>query len=125
MKKQRKSSFKDRLAAARKHAFAVLQDKGKVLATACIDRIKTETMTAMLRLTYTNGKPLEKTSHDCALIHWSETGFKTYTPDLEKPTRKQQKWSDAQLMRTATKETMDNRRKQYCENRARQALGGK
>jgi len=113
MRKQRKPSFKDRLNSARRHAFAVLIDSGKLLPIASMDRVKTETMTAMLGLTFTNGKALTKGSDANALIHWHETGFKTYAADLDKPTSKQQKWSDAQLMRTATAETMKNRREQF------------
>lgn len=108
----KKLSFKEKLAGARKHAFAVLQDQGKILPEAKLERIPTATMSVMIGLTYTNGKPLQKTSHEPALIHWDETGFKVYTPDLQKPTRKQGKWSDATLMRTATAETMRNRRQQ-------------
>lgn len=111
--KQKHKSFKEKLAEARRHAFAVLQDKGKLLPGAEINRIKTSTMTIMLGMTYTNGRELQASSYEAALIHWDRTGFLVYTPDLEKQTSKQQKWSDAYLMRTATAEAMKYRRQQY------------
>jgi hypothetical protein len=110
MKKHRKVGFKERLSDARKHALAVLMDKGKVCDTANGDRVPTGTMCSLLGLTYTNGKPLTSGSEANALLHWHDTGFKTYTADLEKPTKAQARWSDARLMETAIAETMQNRR---------------
>lgn len=115
MKTKHNDQYKAKLTAARKQAFAVLQDKGKINPGARIESIGTLTMAGLLGITYTNGKPLVESSGGPALIHWSNTGFPTYTPNLHAPSKKQKKWSDASLMRTAIAETMANRRRQFYE----------
>ncbi len=105
-----KIGFKERFSKARKHALARLMDQGKILSGADPGRIPNITLCALLGITYTNGKALEKSSADMALAHWSETGFSVYAPPTTKGTKKQHNSSDRQLMKTATAETMKNRR---------------
>lgn len=113
MKTEVNEQFKVKLRKARAHAFAVLKDKGKLTPEAKIDNIMTITMAGLLGITYTNGKSLVNSSAGPALVHWSTTGFPTYSPKLHAPSKKQKKWSDARLIKSATEETMLNRKRQY------------
>lgn len=113
-----KISFKERFSRARKHALARLMDQGKILPDADPTRIPAATLCALLGITYTNGKPLQKSSVDMALAHWSETGFTVYAPPTTKGTKKQHNASDRHLMKTATAETMKNRHATWRKDRA-------
>jgi len=100
---------KERLKSARKHALAVLKDKGKIVQESSGENVSTKTMVTMLGITFPNGSKIQK-SHDRALMHWHETGFGTYVPALRNPGKKQLAASDKALMASAIAETMKNRK---------------
>lgn len=105
-----KIGISERIKKARQHAIAVLLDRKKLCEGADPARINSGTLTAMLGMTFTDGKPLTKGASDMALLHWHDTGFLTYEGRPDKATVKQQKASDARLIKTAIAETMKNRR---------------
>lgn len=113
MKKKPSKALKEKFDLSRDHAIAVLMDRGKILATANQERIPTATLVAMLGITFPGGKSITKGSEDNALLHWHETGFGTYSPPQHYQSSAQKKYSDANLIKTATAETMKNRRLQY------------
>ncbi len=104
-------SFKERLKDARKHAIAVLIDKNRLVKETNGERIPTQTLVALLGITFPNGKPITKGSENSAILHWHETGFGCYAPVLKNPTKRQLAASDQALMKSAIAETMENRRK--------------
>lgn len=105
-----KMNRNEQIELSRKHAIAVLQDKGKILPTAVQERIPSATLLAMLGVTYEDGAAISRGGVDKALLYWHNTGFKVYLGNPTVVTKRQRVAKDARLIKTALAETMKNRR---------------
>lgn len=103
-------SRQEKIELSRKHAFAVLQDKGKLLPTAVLARVKSVTMLALLGVTYEDGVTVTAGGAENALLHWHNTGFMVYAGNPKVQANKKRAIKDARLIKTAIAETRKNQR---------------